>query len=85
MGTLLTFTEQRLRDLETLFTWEGALELEVGAHPALSATQQELIRHEYLAGAASKTLEVRQALAGYIVQDLRIATDISRDVPLNIS
>lgn len=61
--------------------WDTIVQLEVGAHPALSATQQELIRHEYLAGAASKTLEVRQALAGYIVQDLRIATDISRDVP----
>lgn len=61
--------------------WDTILRLEVVAHPALNEAQQQLIRHEYLSGEASKTLKVRQALAGYLVQDLRIATDIVRDTP----
>lgn len=61
--------------------WNELVRLVVVAHPALNPAQQNLIRHEYLGGQESKTIEVKQAIAGYVIQDLRIGIDLERDTP----
>ena len=61
--------------------WNAQLELELVAHPALSLEQQDVIAGEYFAGAKSLRLKVRQCLAAYIIQDLRLSTDERRHVP----
>jgi hypothetical protein len=40
-----------------------------------------LLRREYFAGKGAMSLRVRKALASYVVQDLRLATDLKRDRP----
>lgn len=61
--------------------WNAQLELELVAHPALTLEQQDMIADEYFGGAKSLCLKVRQCLAAYIVQDLRLSTDRGKQVP----
>lgn len=61
--------------------WNTQLDLELVAHPALSPEQQSMIAHEYFGGAKALRLKVRQCLAGYVVQDLRLSMDGKRQVP----
>jgi hypothetical protein len=51
------------------------------AHPALTLEQQDMIAHESFGGARSLHLKVRQCLAAYIVQDLRLSTDGNKQMP----
>lgn len=61
--------------------WNNQLELQLVSHPALTPGQRAMIAGEYFAGADSLRLKVRQCLAGYIVQDLRLATDENVQTP----
>lgn len=61
--------------------WNTQLELELVAHPALNPGQQDMIAGEYFGGAKSLRLKVRQCLAAYIIQDLRLSTDERKQVP----
>lgn len=61
--------------------WSRMLELVIVAHPALSIAQQEMIAHEYFPGARAMRLRVRECLASYAIQDLRLALDASRQAP----
>ena len=61
--------------------WNTHVELELVAHPALNVEQQDMIADEYFAGAKSLRLKVRQCLAAYIVQDLRLSTDKGKQTP----
>ncbi|MEJ6002691.1 helix-turn-helix transcriptional regulator [Paucibacter soli] len=61
--------------------WNRYVTLKVVAHPALGEGNQRLLRREYFGGKASMALRVRKALASYVVQDLRLATDVARDQP----
>lgn len=61
--------------------WRHMLELVIVAHPALSIAQQEMIAHEYFPGARAMRLRVRECLAAYAIQDLRLALDSSRQTP----
>lgn len=63
--------------------WLRMLELVVVAHPALSIAQQEMIAHEYFPGARAMRLRVRECLASYAIQDLRLALDASKQTPPN--
>lgn len=45
----------------------------------MSPKQKELVRYEYLGGQDSRTLQVKRALAGYVIQDLRLALDPEKD------
>ncbi len=60
--------------------WNTQLELEL-AHPTLSLEQRDMIAGEYFADAKSLRLKVRQCLAAYIIQDLRLSTDERRHAP----
>jgi WYL domain len=61
--------------------WNAHIELELVAHPALNLEQQDMIADEYFAGSKSLRLKVRQCLAAYIVQDLRLSTDKGKQTP----
>lgn len=63
--------------------WCRMLELIVVANPALTIAQQEMIAHQYLAGARRMRLRVRECLASYAIQDLRLALDASKQAPPN--
>ncbi len=55
--------------------WNNILELVVVAHPGLSQEQQRMIAAENFPDAAERRLKVRECLASYIIQDLRLALD----------
>lgn len=61
--------------------WNKFINLKIVAHPAFSEEHHRLLRWEYFAGKTSMSLRVRKALASYVVQDLRLATDLKRDRP----
>lgn len=61
--------------------WRRMLELVIVAHPALSIGQQDMIAHEYFPGARAMRLRVRECLAGYAIQDLRLALDPAQQTP----
>lgn len=61
--------------------WNKLVPLKIVAHPSFDGERQQLMRREYFAGRASTVLRVRKALAGYVIQDLRLATDLERDRP----
>lgn len=62
-------------------SWTRIIDLRIIPHPHLSEAQQNLIAEEMFPGARAKRLQVRQCLALYILQDLRVALDLTRDVP----
>ena len=61
--------------------WNETVSFYVTAHPSLSPEQQAIIAAEYYPGASARRLIVRKCLAGYIIQDLRLATDINKETP----
>jgi WYL domain len=61
--------------------WNRHLTLELCAHPGLSEDQQCLIQREYFGGQRRVKLRVRRAVAGYVVQDLRVSLDVERQKP----
>ena len=59
------------------------LDLRLVPHPSLSEEQQNLIAAGMFPGAHAKRLRVRQCLAMCVLQDLRVALDLKRDLPPN--
>lgn len=57
------------------------VDLRLIPHPGLSEQQQRLIAAEMFPGARAKRLRVRECLATYVLQDLRVALDVKRDTP----
>lgn len=70
-------TQKRQSDRD----WESRARLVVVPHPGLNAKQVKLLGAEYLAGKAERVIEVRRCLVSYVVQDLRLATDVVRQTP----
>jgi hypothetical protein len=69
----------RTRDQDP--AWINIMDLLIAPHPALNEDQRKMIASEFFPGAASLRLKVRECLAPYIVQDLRLATDLETQVP----
>lgn len=61
--------------------WNRIAELLVVAHPALSTDQQTMIAQEYFPGARALRLRVRECLASYAIQDLRLALNAETEMP----
>jgi predicted DNA-binding transcriptional regulator YafY len=61
--------------------WVRMLELVIVAHPKLTVAQQTMIAHEFFPGARAMRLRVRECLAAYAIQDLRLALDEEAHVP----
>lgn len=67
--------------VEADVTWSTVTQLRIVAHPALTPAQQRVIRNEYFGGAAARVESCRTALLGYLVQEIRAATDTDRQHP----
>jgi hypothetical protein len=61
--------------------WNTFVPVRIGAHPALSQEQADVIRFEHFSGTASMTQTCRAALVRYFVQDVHAALDPVRQVP----
>lgn len=61
--------------------WNEITTVTIVAHPDLTAEQQSMIAAEYFPGASARQLSVRRCLVGYIVQDLRLATNAAKHKP----
>lgn len=61
--------------------WNTQLQVRLIAHPRLSQAQQEMIRFEYFSGTAARVERCRAAMVSYFIQDLRAATDTSKQLP----
>jgi hypothetical protein len=61
--------------------WNEIATVTIVAHPDLTVEQQRMIAAEYFPGASARQLSVRRCLVGYIVQDLRLATNPSKHKP----
>lgn len=62
-------------------SWARMVDLRLVPHPNLTEAQQNLIASEMFPGARVKRLRVRHCLAMYVLQDLRVAVDLKRDLP----
>lgn len=70
-------THMRADDCE----WNEAVSFNILPHPGLTSEQQAMISAEYFLGASDRKLTVRRCLAAYIIQDLRLATDVAKHRP----
>ncbi|WLT40287.1 WYL domain-containing protein (plasmid) [Synechocystis sp. B12] len=61
--------------------WNLHIDVRLSAHSSLSAEHEQVVRTECFAGAAARRLRVRRALAGYVINDIRAATDPARQTP----
>lgn len=71
--------EEAMVDHDT--SWTRMVDLRLVPHPSLTEAQQNLIAAEMFPGARAKRLRVRHCLAMYVLQDLRVALDLKRDLP----
>lgn len=62
-------------------SWQSLVDLVLVPHPALTIDQQRMVANEFFPNASAKRLRVRRALAGYVLQDLRVATDPTTQKP----
>lgn len=61
--------------------WTRFLELTVVPHPDMTIEQQRMVAQEYFPGSMALRLRVREALAGYAIQDLRLAMVPHKEKP----
>lgn len=61
--------------------WNENVSFHVLPHPGLTSEQQAMISAEYFPGASARKLTVRRCLAAYIIQDLRLAIDVTKHTP----
>ncbi|WP_169802273.1 WYL domain-containing protein [Curvibacter delicatus] len=61
--------------------WNAVVKVRIQAHPKLTPGQQDLVRSEYFEGTAARVHSCRGALLPYLVQELRLALDITKELP----
>ena len=61
--------------------WNAVVKVRIQAHPKLTPGQQELVRSEYFEGTAARVHSCRGALLPYLVQELRLALDVTKELP----
>lgn len=61
--------------------WQTFVDLRLVAHPELSREQQRLVQDEYFKGALARGITERGALLPYLIHDLRVSLDVSREQP----
>lgn len=81
MSNVRLLSESSLADVATDVAWSTVLQVRLAAHPSLSPAQQLVIRNEYFNGASARVENCKAALLNYMVQELRAATDVNRQVP----
>lgn len=61
--------------------WNAVVKVRIQAHPKLTPGQQDLVRSEYFDGTSVRVHSCRGAILPYLAQELRLALDITKDVP----
>lgn len=61
--------------------WNAVVKVRIQAHPKLTPGQQDLVRSEYFDGTAARVYSCRGALLPYLVQELRLALDVTKELP----
>jgi len=61
--------------------WSAVVKVHIHAHPKLTHGQQDLVQSEYFDGTAARVHSCRGALLPYLVQELRLALDVSKKLP----
>ena len=61
--------------------WTSIVKVRIQAHPKLTPGQQGLVRSEYFDGAIARVHSCRGALLPYLVQELRLALDVTKELP----
>lgn len=61
--------------------WNTVVKVRLQAHPKLTPGQQDLVRSEYFDGTSARVLNCRGALLPYLVQELRLALDTTKELP----
>lgn len=61
--------------------WEEQIEVSLCPHPHLPSPQSEVISQELFGGAALLIVPTRRALLPFVLQDMRVATDLNRHQP----
>lgn len=77
----LKLSSQSATRLPVDTAWENILDLRIVAHPDLDLEQERTIRREYFSGTVARRIKVREPLAPYLLQDLRVATDVKQQHP----
>lgn len=61
--------------------WNAVVKVRIEAHPKLTPGQQDLVRSEYFDGTAARVHSCRGALFPYLVQEFRLAMDVTKELP----
>ncbi|MDD2919694.1 WYL domain-containing protein [Rhodoferax sp.] len=61
--------------------WTSVVKVRIQAHPNLTHEQQDLVRSEYFDGTAARVHSCRGALLPYLVHELRLALDVTKELP----
>lgn len=61
--------------------WTTVVKVRIQAHPKLTPGQQDVVRNEYFDGTAARVHSCRGALVPYLIQELRLALDVSKELP----
>ncbi len=61
--------------------WNTVVKVRIQAHPKLTPSQQDLVRSEYFDGTAARVQSCRGAMLPYLVQELRMALDVTKELP----
>jgi predicted DNA-binding transcriptional regulator YafY len=61
--------------------WNAVVKVRIQAHPKLAQDQQDLVRSEYFENTAARVHSCRGALLPYMVQELRLALDVVKELP----
>jgi len=78
----LTMLDQKAESTISADTkWNTVVKVRIQAHPKLTPGQQDLVRSEYFGGTAVRVHNCRGALLPYLVQELRLALDVTKELP----
>ena len=61
--------------------WNAVVKVRIQAHPKLTPGQKDLVRSEYFDGTSARVHSCRGALLPYLVQELRLAVDVAKELP----
>ncbi len=61
--------------------WNAIVKVRIQAHSKLTPGQQDLVRSEYFNGTAARVHSCRGALLPYLIQELRLALDVNKELP----
>lgn len=81
IAKLVPLEEKAQTSAETDAKWNAVVKVRIQAHPGLTPGQQLLVRSEYFEGTAARVHSCRGALLPYLIQELRLALDVAKELP----